>query len=283
MKHLCKSDQILDTIMQSEQPQKITFRFEDQDFTVRLLDQKQGIPIVYLHGWGTELSWFIPLMDALLQMGRHILVDLPGFGETTRPQSVWGTEKYAEFIHAFLQEQGIKECYVVGHSFGGRIAIRLAHQYPAFIKGMILIAAAGLKKKIPFSTKLRVRSIRWIANMAKSLLPKKWGYKIKNKLYDKIASNDYKQAGDMRPIFVKVVNEDLTKPLKMINAPSLLLWGGEDTETPPNIGKRMQQLLAEAKYVELPGFDHFTILSRAKHQVGFQIRQFLKGFHEDES
>ena len=269
--------------MQSEQPQKISFRFEEQDFTVRFIDQKEGIPIVYLHGWGTELGWFVPLMDALLQMGRHILIDLPGFGETTRPKSVWGTEKYAEFVHAFLKEQGITEYYVLGHSFGGRIAIRLAHQHPKSIKGMILIAAAGLRKKIPFKTKWKVRSIRWLANTSKAIFPKKWGQKIKEKLYDKISSRDYKQAGDMRPIFVKVVNEDLTNPLKDIKVSTLLLWGTEDTETPPSMGKRMHELLAEAKYVELPGFDHFSILSRAKHQIGFQIRQFLKGFHEDES
>lgn len=266
--------------MQTQQPQKISCFFENQSIHVRYVDTKEGIPIVYLHGWGTNLDWFNPLKDSLLQCGRHILLDFPGFGESDRPKTVWGTEMYATFVYRFLEQLEIQQCIVIGHSFGGRVAIRLAHRYPNLVKGMVLIASAGLKRELPFLKRLKIKTIRKIANLATTVLPDKLGQNIRNRLYDKIASRDYKQAGEMRPIFVKVVNENLAPLLQEIETPSLLLWGEEDTETPPSVGRQMKDYLKNAKYIELPGFDHYTILSRAHHQAGYQIQQFMKGIVE---
>lgn len=266
--------------MQLEKPQTVEVLYNNKRRTVCLLDNREGEPIVYLHGWGTNWFTFQSLIDSLLQMGRHIAIDLPGFGDSPHPGETWGTEDYADFVHALLKERGVDHCVLIGHSFGGRIAIQLAHRWPDFVKGLVLIASAGLKRKIPFAKRIKIKTIRFLAKSAHKWIPGAWGKRMKERLYDKIASRDYKEAGEMRPIFVKVVNENLKSQLSEIQAPTLLIWGAEDTETPPAIGKQMRELIPDNKYIELPGFDHYTILSRAKHQVGFQIRQFLKGLVE---
>ncbi|MDX9755373.1 MAG: alpha/beta hydrolase [bacterium] len=263
--------------MENPHSQYSTIALGPDSVRVRFRDQGEGVPILYLHGWGTSLDWFLPLMDSLLPSGRHLLLDFPGFGESERPQSAWGTEAYAELIRRFLVDRQAASCIVIGHSFGGRVAIRLAHRYPDLVKGLVLIAAAGLRRKVPFWKRLKIQTIRKVANGAKAILPGQLGQRIKDGLYAKIASRDYLQAGAMRPIFVKVVNEDLAPLLQKIQTPSLLLWGSDDTETPPSMGKQMKEYLAHARYLELPGFDHYTILSRAQHQVGYQIQQFMKG------
>ena len=81
----------------------------------------------------------------------------------------------------------------------------------------------------------------------------------------------------MRETFVKVVNEDLEPLLPSIQTPVLLLYGDGDAETPPEFGRRMEKLLADAHYVELPGFDHYSILTRGRHQLEHNITAFLKG------
>src|SRR5690606_23024974 len=96
-------------------------------------------------------------------------------------------------------------------------------------------------------------------------------------LYSRIASRDYQNAGELRPILVKVVNEDLSDLLPSIQVPALLLYGSDDTETPPSVGQRIAELLPNATYVELPGFDHLTILDRGRHQIEHQIRHFVQG------
>jgi pimeloyl-ACP methyl ester carboxylesterase len=266
--------------MQSEKPQTIEFLYQSQTMKIRFVDFRDGVPIVYLHGWGTNLTWFSQLMDSLLHIGRHIAIDFPGFGDSDMPSTVWGTAEYADFMCEFLKSRNVTTAYIIGHSFGGRVAIQMASRHPDMVKGLVLIAAAGIKRNIAFKKKIKVRTIRFLAKTAAWLIPGRYGIQIKDSLYDKIASKDYKDAGKMRPIFVKVVNEDLAPLLSDIQKPTILLYGSEDTETPPSMGRQMKELLTDAKFIELPGFDHYTIMSRAKHQVGFQIRQFVKGIIE---
>lgn len=255
--------------------QEITL--EDKTIKIHYLDKGIGQPYLYLHGWGCHYGVFDPLMENLKDLGQQIAIDFPGFGQSPLPPSAWDTEKYAECIKIFLDRQNISTCIVITHSFGGRVALRLAKRWPETFSAMILIAAAGLKRKVPWQRRLRIKTIRNSARLVEKMIPGSLGRKLKETLYSKIASRDYQNAGELRPILVKVVNEDLTHLLPQIQNPVLLLYGGDDTETPPAMGKRIADLLPNSTYVEIPGFDHLSILDRGRHQVEHRIRQFLKG------
>ncbi len=264
-------------------PKTIEMLFDQQTFQVCYIQHGEGKPLLFLHGWGCDHTIMDPLMENLSDLGQIIAIDFPGFGKTTRPQNTWGTREYAEWLHHFMQQISIPNAYLICHSFGARVAYRLANQYPEEVQGLILIAAAGLKRNISWKRKWRVHTIRTVARLAQSFLPVSMGKKIKETLYDKIASRDYKNAGEMRNIFVNVVNEDLHELLPSIHHPTILIYGEKDQETPPHIGKTMHSLLPHSRYVELPEFDHGTILFNGRHQVGYQIRQFLKQIKQTES
>lgn len=254
----------------------ITITSDPQPLRIRYWDTGTGVPLLFLHGWGCDWSIFQPLMKELEDAGRALALDFPGFGESDLPPENWGTENYAVLVEEFIQQKGINPCVLITHSFGGRVAIRLANRNPDLIRGIVFLASAGLKRKISWYRRLRVRTIRTIARGAEKLLPQTLGKKIKQQFYEKIASRDYLSAGKLRPVFVRTVNEDLTHPLRNIQVPTLLIWGSEDRETPPELGRRMQELLPQSRYIELPGFDHFSLLDRGRHQAGFQIKKFIE-------
>ncbi len=256
--------------------QNITVPCRGSSQTIRYVDRGQGKPILFLHGWATGLYTFLPLMELLANQYRLIALDFPGFGESEIPGDVWGTADYAECTLAFAKSLAIDNAVVVSHSFGGRVSMRMALIEPSLIKGMVLIAAAGIKRPRPFWKKARIQTIQTLAKTARAVLPAFLGKPVQQSLYSLIASVDYQQAGEMRKIFVRVVNEDMKDVLPQIKTPSLLIYGSEDEMTPPVVGKMIQDGLPDSRYIELPGFDHNSILDRGRHQVCHQIVNWLK-------
>lgn len=262
-------------MLASFEPKTLTAAWGKENLQIKYLDAGQGAPLLYLHGWGQDHSAFFPLIESFSDSFRNILLDFPGFGQSTQPTEPWGVAEYADFVQMFIQKLGLNSCTIIGHSFGGRVGLRLAHRHPEFVKGLFLIASAGLRRRAPFIRRMRITLIRSLARAAQRCLPVV-GEKIKQLLYRRIASRDYQQAGSMRSIFVKVVNDDLWDILPQIQRPTTFLYGANDTEAPPEMGKEMQALLPNSIYLELPGFDHYSILTRGRHQVCHQLHHFLQ-------
>ncbi|MCD8497675.1 MAG: alpha/beta hydrolase [Alphaproteobacteria bacterium] len=115
----------------------------------RTIGEKDSPVILWAHGWGHSHEAFMPLAESLVRLGKHVLIDFPGFGQSPKPDADWATEDYADAMAAWIKEQGIGPVIWVGHSFGGRVGIQLAARHPDLIKAMCLIAGAGLKRKRP--------------------------------------------------------------------------------------------------------------------------------------
>ncbi len=255
----------------------ITLTIGSQDISIAYTQSKNGSPsLLFLHGWGCDNSIFGWLRSNLKDIGMHCSLDFPGFGSSELPSNIWGVEEYADCVNEFINTIAIAPCVCICHSFGGRVALRLAHKNPELINALILISSAGLKRRVPLIRRAKVKSIRTIARLANALIPFGIGQTIKNNLYDKIGSRDYKNAEELRPILVKVVNDDLSDILPNIHIPTLLLYGSEDRETPPEVGKKISKMLPNSTYIELPGFDHLSILNQGRHQLEHQIKQFFK-------
>ncbi len=99
-----------------------------------------------------------------------------------------------------------------------------------------------------------------------------------SRLRDRVGSPDYRSAGAMRPILNRVIHEDLSDVAKAVRCPTLLLYGENDRETPPEIGQRLRELIPSprANLVVLENFGHLDILTAGRHQVALRIRTFLE-------
>jgi len=203
----------------------------------------QGSPFLILHGWGASTKSWIKVQHELSKHFSVICPDLPGFGKSDLPDSAWNIDSYLDFIIALTKELGIEKFYLLGHSFGGRIAIKLAEKFSEKLEKLILIDSAGIKPKAP----------NWfisLLNRFMGIFKFMPGYNIGRKAYYKfiIRSTDYlKATGIMKQVFQKVIAEDLIDCLHNIQIKTFIIWGKHDNLTPLKDGQIINQKIADSK------------------------------------
>lgn len=215
------------------------------------------VPIVILHGWGANSStWQIP-KTLLEKAGFSVFVpDLPGFGKEVLLKLPWSISDYVDFVLRFAKEKSQGKFILVGHSFGGRIAIKLAAEYPEKVEKLILtgVPARGGKtlKALIFNLLAKIGKVFFF-------LPpfSFFGPLVRKFLYYLAGEWDYyKTVGTMRQTFKNVINEDLVSLLSKINLPTLILWGKEDKLTSVLLAHFLKEKISQAKLVTLPTASH---------------------------
>jgi pimeloyl-ACP methyl ester carboxylesterase len=239
---------------------------------VRVLERGEGDPVVVLHGWGGRIESMAPVISCLEPSARVVALDLPGFGESPAPDGVWGTPDYAEFVRDVLITLGIDRAAFVAHSYGAKTSLYLAATHRDLVTKLVAQGASGLRSAPSVKARAK-RAVGKGARFAGKLGPP--GRALRGALYERIASQDYKDAGDMRPILVKLVNEDIGHLLPNVSAPTLLVWGTEDEAAPLAHGRRMEQLIPDAGLVTFEGAGHFAYLDEPDRFCTI-VRHFLK-------
>ena len=210
-----------------------------------------GAPqVLALHGWGRRGSDFAQA----LQGCSYVALDLPGFGATPAPVVATGAAGYARAIEPVLDELPDR-LVLVGHSFGGRVAVHLAVLRPERFKGLILTGVPLLRCEPVRKPPVVFRMARWLDRAG--VVP---GPTIE-RLRRRYGSADYRAVeGVMRQILVTTVNESYEEQLAALRLPVELLWGAEDREVPLSIAERAADLLRAAgvdvKLVVEPGVGH---------------------------
>lgn len=225
-----------------------------------------GPPVLLLHGWGVSSALFEPTMTGLKHAFTLIAPDFPGFGATPPPPTPWSTNDYATWAVAVLDSLNIGQACVIGHSHGGRVAIKLASQWPERVAKLVLVDSAGIRPKRTMKYWIQVRtfkSLRWLSRTP--IVPPP----LRNWASTRVAqrgSPDYQQAaGTVRASLVRVVNEDLRDLLPRIQAPTLLVWGENDEDTPLADGQLMEKLIPDAGLVVLKGAGHYAYLEQSAY------------------
>lgn len=222
----------------------------------------QGQAILLLHGWGANLQSFKPVYDFLVPHFRVYNIDFPGFGQSAAPQTVWNTQDYAVCIKQFIQQLNIENPILIAHSFGGRVAIRLAAEQQKIAK-LILVDSAGIKPKRTIGYYLKIYLYKLIKKIATLPLLNHIFNPLIERAKRKLGSTDYQNvSGVMRDILITVVNEDLTLLLPQITTPTLLIWGEHDQATPLSDGQLMEKLIPNAGLVVLKNAGHFAYLDK---------------------
>ena len=199
--------------------------------------------VVILQGWGTELATYNSVAACISDRYRVVQFDFPGFGASDEPREPWAVEDYAKFFLDFMAALGIQKATLIGHSYGGRVIIRLAarESLPFTIERIVLIDSAGILPKKTWKQKIKIRR-----------------YKVLKKIVNlKLV---YAICPMMRQCLVKAVNEDLTELLPRIRQDTLLIWGDLDTATPIADAKLMEEKIPGAGLAVIPGTGHFSFL-----------------------
>jgi pimeloyl-ACP methyl ester carboxylesterase len=232
----------------------------------------KGPHLVMLHGWANSHKQLLSLGQILSEKAQVHLIDLPGFGNSKIPPPHFGSNDYAKQIIDYLDREGIKKAIFLGHSFGGKISATLAANWPDRIQQLILIGSSGLQRK----KTLKMVSIKWLARMCKQ-----WDLLTKKKTFEtffvpRFASKDWKEAGPMRAILVRSVNEEISSLFKKIQAPTLLLWGALDQETPLEMGERIHAMIPDSRLIAYPQAGHHPFENVGAHLVARHVCQFIE-------
>jgi pimeloyl-ACP methyl ester carboxylesterase len=249
---------------------------EIEGLRIRHLREGAGAPVIVMHGWGASIETVASIVRALSGVAEVHALDLPGFGESEIPHTPWGVDDYSRFLGSFIDALGLRQPLpLIGHSNGGRVAIAMAATQPERVSRMILIDSAGIRPKRGAGYYRKVGMAKVGKHAAGRLGAP--GRRLRDLLVSRSASADYAAADPrMRPTFVKLVNSDLRELLPRVKAPTLLIWGSQDTATPPSDGKLMEQLIPDAGLVVLQGAGHFSYLDE-QARFATIARHFLTG------
>lgn len=224
----------------------------------------KGDTIVLMHGWGGSTLSFKPIFDYLSKRYRVYTFDFPGFGKSDLPPKGWGTEEYGNLVIKFLNNViGVERVNIIGHSFGGRVAIFLSANFPERVNKLVLVDSAGIRPKRRLDYYIKVAIAKTGKRIFSASVFGKYGDHLIDGLYRLVGSKDYQQqSGVMRSTLVKVVNEDIRPLLSNIFVPTLLIWGEDDKDVPLAYAKIMEKEIKDAGLVVLKGAGHFSYLDR---------------------
>jgi len=213
--------------------------------------------VLALHGWARTHRDF----DAVVApVGGEPLsalaLDLPGFGASPPPPAAWGAAGYAQAVAEVLSEMQ-SPVVVLGHSFGGRVALHLATQRPASVEALVLTGVPHLLPEGPGRVRVppaykAIRSLhrmRIVSDDAMERARQRYG------------SSDYKAAqGIMRQVLVRSVNETYEQQLAGVQCPVHMIWGAADTAAPLEMAERALARLAHGDLEVFPDVGHLTPL-----------------------
>ncbi len=235
--------------------------------------------ILLLHGWGCDSASFSFIENALLEGATIITLDFPGHGQSDEPPAPWGVDDYAKQVLELLQRENLMPVSIIAHSFGGRVAMVLAANHPEGLTKLVITGGAGIKP--PVSERSRKRTKRFkrynaILERLKAIRPiTALINRMQASLRARYGSSDYVKLNEtMRKTFVKIISKDLLPLLGSIQAPTLLIWGSADTETPLWMGQTMEQQIPDAGLVVFDGGSHYAFIEQWQ-RFSVIVKQFL--------
>ena len=227
-----------------------------QNIDVNYIQYGKGKDIVLLHGWGQNIEMMRPLGDNFADKFRITILDLPGFGKSSEPNVAWTITDYSLFLEEFIKTLNIKKPIIMGHSFGGRVAICYSARNP--IEKLVLFGSPCIRIQEKLSIKVKVlKKLKSLPGL------NSFGEYMKQF----IGSRDYKNASPiMRQTLVNVVNEDLSKYAREIEEPTLLIWGENDDEAPVSDARELEKIMIDSALIVLPG-THYAYLENLEKVV----------------
>jgi pimeloyl-ACP methyl ester carboxylesterase len=230
--------------------------------------------LLFLHGWRSQKEIWNPVLNKLASelVAKSVVMyalDLPGFGSSPLPKNIWTVTDYSNLVAEFIKILDLKNVVIIGHSFGGRVGIKLASTRTDAVKKLVLVDAAGFamdaNKKLAMSL---------AAKVVKPFFKPKFMQSLRKKIYKKIGAEDYVATPELQKTFVNVVSEDLAENMKRILQPTLIVFGENDSDAPPQAGEKMHSIIPNSKFIILTNAGHFSFLDKPADFV-VNLTEFL--------
>ena len=225
--------------------------------------------VVFLHGWRSNSTLWFDIFPPLIEAGYSIFaLDFPGFGKSQSPKKALFLSDYVATVATFMQKLEIQQPVIIGHSHGGRVAIKMAVQDPKLMQKLVLVDSGGIKRE---TTDKNIK--KNFAKVLKPLFSPSFMKPFKNRIYKAMGAEDYVATPQLKQTFLNIINEDLTTLLPKITNQTLILWGQNDQDTPLQDAWLMEKEISNAQLILLPEAAHYSFLDSPeefkKHLMNF--------------
>lgn len=225
---------------------------------------KEGIPIVLLHGWGQNIDMMKMIGDKFTK-NNIIIIDLPGHGQSEEPKEIWYLNDFVDMVHELLKHLNVENPVLIGHSFGGKISLLYASKYPT----RKLVTLAGPFRVAKPSNSLKYKILKTAKNLPGM-------GKVAEFAKKHMGSTDYRKASPiMREIMVKHINTDITEDVKKITCPTIIIWGDRDAAVPVEDAYVLEDLIKDSAAIIYEGCTHYAYLEQLGKTVSI-IKNLIK-------
>jgi len=217
-------------------------------------ESEQAPAILFLHGWRSNGKVWEKVIENITGYNIYA-IDFPGFGASDTPKNDFYLQDYADVVNNFINKHNLKNIIIIGHSFGGRVGMKLAGNNPSYLKKLVLVDSAGIMLK-------NHNFIKVIAKLVKPIFKLPFMSPLRVKIYQSMGADDYVATPKLKQTFINIINENLIILLPKIKIPTLLIWGDKDKDTPLEYARIIEQKIIGSKLVILKGAGHFSFLDK---------------------
>jgi pimeloyl-ACP methyl ester carboxylesterase len=210
--------------------------------------------VLFIHGLGSSADRWLDIPDAMSLLGlRPVAIDLPGFGQSGKPEIDYTIEKFVETVAGFMRKTGMQKASIVGHSLGGYIAAQLAAEHADLVDRLALIDTSGmlggptplLKQYLGAAMNPEKKAVRAVLEQLVAdpiRIPEVLVDGFIHRMHQPGAKHAFKSA------YENSVNTQIGfDRLKRIGAPALIIWGRQDRLIPLEYFRTFQESIAGSK------------------------------------
>ncbi|MCV9886914.1 alpha/beta fold hydrolase [Metabacillus halosaccharovorans] len=243
--------------------------------------------IVLIHGFLSSSFCYRKIIPILQEDFTLVTIDLPPFGKTEKSTNfVHSYSNMAKVVIQLVERLNIKKAYLVGHSMGGQVSLNAAKQRPDLFEKVALLCSSGYMKGVHPSLKLGSYFPYFYLGIKHWLARQGVLKNLYNVVHDRSLIDQEMMDGYMEPFLDDKIFRALNRmirdhegdlsseELKLIEQPSLLLWGNEDKVVPVHIGERLKKDLPNSTFFSFKQTGHLVPEERPEH-VSEKIASFF--------
>ena len=215
---------------------------QKEDF--RYVELGDGQPLIILHGLMGGLSNFKGVMDYFPRKGYQIIIpELPVYSLPLINTSV---KSLSEFLHKFIVYRKVTEVILLGNSLGGHIGLLFTKNYPEIVKGLVLTGSSGLYENNMGDGYPKRGDYDYIKKKSEAVFydPKIASKQIVDEVFESL--NDRNKLVRTLALAKSAIRHNMANELPKMKTPTAIIWGKQDSVTPPNVAKEFNALLPDS-------------------------------------
>lgn len=219
--------------------------------TIKYRTAGDGDPLFFIHGLSGSSHWWKYNIPELADRYQMFLIDLPGFGNMRSLLRKMSLNEIDDWVIKFMDALGIKRAHFIGHSMGGYVCIQIAANHPHRVKRLVLVSSVGVSTG---------------RNVITSLFPLLNAFRYITPDFLPVLMVDALRAGPLTLFLFaqEILSANTEELLRKIKAPTLLVWGTNDTLIPVKYADVFKREIEHSSLIKLRGSGHVPMFDRPK-------------------